>query len=745
MPFSKRLQEMRQRRLEELKQRRAEERRQSKLDRKLEAELEAQKEEERRIQAQLDYEAMVAELEAAQERRADFLARYRAQRQAEKKAAESEAEKKGQALDLLRQAVLESRRAERKKTQLLAQASQEHDAGKRAAQNKDAARQEQTQNSRLEKQQEEKRAAQAETRLQERRAAAKSQAKLSGQRQSQADEARSSDREQRQVAEPDAAKQKEQANAKRAADRRQRQVEEADAAKQKEQAGAKRAAVRAEQAAGQKAVEQQAALAEEQRAAGLQENAAAERRQQSADAARRQQRIADLLAATRQNRLAEYRQRMARDQANRQARDQKRQAAIQARLAEAAEQRKLAEKARQAALERRGAAAKTRQDELRQMAQADEQRQQQMTALRAAVRSRAFARSPLQDPLAQNGLSGELPWLRCTGNRIATILGDAVVLRGVNLLGLESALPDPQGGFAAGAGITPQTIDAILGWGANLIRLAISRTRVLDGGAGFSAEDYRKDLDWIIQRAAEGGAYTLLSLRRLDEISAYGSRPGLDGKPETVYVAPQPDFERFEMWRILAERYALEPAVLYDLFSAPHPPLAGDASGIESRWDLWTLWVQMSVADIRRVNPGALCFVSGMAAGNDLSGLPIPGTANLPIPNLVYTAQVFPRRDNPIPALLELGKSFPVFVSEWGGLPLDTGWGQRTAQVLRAGGAGWAAAHWNAAPLLARIERDQILPSSFGRLVQRALAEEGEPLAVSQPADPTPLSTLSSF
>jgi hypothetical protein len=108
------------------------------------------------------------------------------------------------------------------------------------------------------------------------------------------------------------------------------------------------------------------------------------------------------------------------------------------------------------------------------------------------------ARNPMQDPLASGILSAGLPWLRASGNLITNITGDPILLRGVNLLGMDSAAPVPERGFAAGAGITPEVIDAILSWGINVIRVAINRERVLSGAGSLSSQDYLNDLYGII-------------------------------------------------------------------------------------------------------------------------------------------------------------------------------------------------------------------------------------------------------
>jgi hypothetical protein len=320
-------------------------------------------------------------------------------------------------------------------------------------------------------------------------------------------------------------------------------------------------------------------------------------------------------------------------------------------------------------------------------------------------------------------LSAALPWLRVTGNQITTVGGAPVFLRGVSLLGMDHAAPHVDKGFAAGAGITEQTIDEILAWGANVIRIAINRTRVISGSGGFSAWNYLEDLQWIVARAAAGGAYTMLALRRLDDSTIFGTVPG-SGIPN--WIAPHPDYDSIGMWRLLGEYFAAEPAVLYDLYPAPHAALPDDITGFDSDWNRWIVWNDMTIAELRGQNPRALCVVSGMNWGTDVSAFPLIGTSLLPIPNVVYGIRHFPGKGVRWPAVRRLAYRHPVFVTEWGGGDSDAFWGAYTAQSLRAEGIGWTAAHWiGETPLTQRIQ-NRLTPTLFGNVVRHALAVSGE-------------------
>jgi hypothetical protein len=344
-------------------------------------------------------------------------------------------------------------------------------------------------------------------------------------------------------------------------------------------------------------------------------------------------------------------------------------------------------------------------------------------------------KSVLRDRLSVARLSAGLPWLRTEGPRLETLNGDPVILRGVTLRELDAAPPDPAAGFAVGAGVTPALLSTVLGWGTTLLRISINRSRVM------TSLDYLEVLDTVIEHAARAGAYTMLSLRRLDEATPSGapSSPGA-GQPEDV--APLPDFAAIAMWRMLAERYCDEPAVLFDLYAQPHPPQVDDSRG--SAWQWWTTWLAMTVAELRRAHPRALCIVAGLDSGADLSGFPLAGTGGSPIPNLVYGLRLSPRAPTDWPRVRALVRGFPVFVTEWEAGDTELAWAGRVATELAALGIGWSAAQV-ASGTADRGGRRSLVPTRFGALVQRELACRREILATGSAARGLPSAWLTAI
>ncbi len=704
MAFPSDAQRAKQRREEERQRQREEERRQAELERRQEEEREREREEERRQEALRQTQEFEAALEAEQERRAAFLARFRQQNRAERRSSEREQVRRDWLREILRAANRQERNEERNQA--------EQESARREELRRQSARERQDEQRQAEQEAERRQAARQAQRQDQREAARGSE-----QAEARPEAARQSRREQPPEPERDAGRTEARSDAAR---QRRQEEERADG----------RAAARAAEAREARREEAVAQAREQTRADERRETQRQERRQEQQDAQRETERETERRSSAREARQQEQReaaseaeQTEARRDTARQSRREAEQAADQAEARrQSARQARLAEQ-RDAArdAERSAEARAAQQEQRRQRGQQEQQGQQRQQEQRPAL-----ARDPLQARIPSGAISGSLPWLVVNGNQIVNLDCNPVRLRGVSLLGLDSAPPDPERGFAAGATITEAMIDTILGWGANVIRVAINHQRVLNGLGAWSGWDYLADLDWIIRRAAEGGAYTMLSLRRLDESTVFGTLPAANGERITNFIAPQPDYDTVGMWRLLGERYADEPAVLFDLYTSPHGALEDDLTGFDTDWDLWTLWVRLMVAETRLQHPRALCFVSGLNWATDLSGFPVIGTEGQPIPNLVYAAHFYPRRDNPLTAMRALARSHPVFVTEWGGGQAEVSWGERTALALREAGAGWTAAHWNADPPLARAADHRIAPTPFGMVVRRALALTGE-------------------
>ena len=305
-------------------------------------------------------------------------------------------------------------------------------------------------------------------------------------------------------------------------------------------------------------------------------------------------------------------------------------------------------------------------------------------------------------------LSHALERLAVSGNRIVRSADQTpVLLRGVNRSGLEYCSPESPGSLPKAG---------VLDWNANIIRLPFNQSWALAREA-YNPEGYLSALDFVIERAASHGAYTLLDLQWLDAVTPRGHFA--DGSRN--FVAPLPNDASIEMWRQLATRYADEPAVLYDLFNEPHDPLPDDplASGVVRAAE-WHPWARALIAAIRPVAPDALIFVSGTNWGYDLTGCPLAGETNL-----VYSTHVYPNKGDLWDQNFgRLSATQPVFVAEWGGEDGDLAWGRRLAAYLETRGIGWAAWSWSDWP---RLTRDRNEPTPFGAIVKAALASEASP------------------
>ena len=332
-------------------------------------------------------------------------------------------------------------------------------------------------------------------------------------------------------------------------------------------------------------------------------------------------------------------------------------------------------------------------------------------------------------------LSRDLPWLETSGPRILrsdTML--PVLLRGLNRSGLEYSEPS-DGGFLAAAGITEDEIGRIVSdWGANIIRIPFNQDWALRGRNGLPAEEYRAALDQVISWASALGAYTILDLQWLNTETIYGHtrHPGRGKVPNRV--APTPDADSIVLWRMLAERYRDEPAVLFDLFNEPHDPVgddflpihvigpdgevtASDASFVGP--EEWVPWAKRLVTEIRQVRRKGLILVGGVDWAFDLRRIRVDA------PDIVYSAHIYPNR-KPRTWGKALGGAgeVPVFVGEWGGTGDDLEFGRQLSERLRRLGVGWTAWSWADYPELVVTPRaPHFEPTPFGALVRDELLE----------------------
>ena len=331
---------------------------------------------------------------------------------------------------------------------------------------------------------------------------------------------------------------------------------------------------------------------------------------------------------------------------------------------------------------------------------------------------------PRPAPRPPSILSAKLPGLSVTGSDLSqTGSGPPVVLRGVNIAGVDTAKPgaldwngQPQDAALDASGLSLILPTLVADWGVNLVRLPVSQRWVLE------RIGYLKDIDWAIGQAAAAGAYTLLAVDRFD----VGRIHGEDDRGNANEFPPLPDENTVRMWSLLARRYAREPAVLYEVFGKPHEPLAKDPypfprPSTEAAWtDLWKVWARRLAATIQGWNPAAVILVSGWQWGLNLRRFPLgaPGIAGV-LYAAHASAAATPGGSSDFafwfgPAQLQ--PAAPVFVAEWGAQSgADIAWSRRLEAYLRQhhghggsepgrGVAGWTAWSIPEPPPLLKME-----------------------------------------
>lgn len=203
----------------------------------------------------------------------------------------------------------------------------------------------------------------------------------------------------------------------------------------------------------------------------------------------------------------------------------------------------------------------------------------------------------------------ELDWLEARGSWIVSDRGDVVMLRGVNLFGLQYAPPSQ--GFASEH--NEADFERMASWGFNVVRLCIAWD-LLEPNSGRYDWHY---MDLIKQRviwAKQHGVYTILDMHKnsnwSEKFGGYGV-PSWAVKPYNTreeairgfYLNENGIQDRFAaVWNFLAAEFAEDPAVAgYDLFNEPASYYAAKLSIEEWRQRLQSLY-EKTIDSIRKVD-----------------------------------------------------------------------------------------------------------------------------------------------
>jgi len=298
-------------------------------------------------------------------------------------------------------------------------------------------------------------------------------------------------------------------------------------------------------------------------------------------------------------------------------------------------------------------------------------------------------------PGAGRRLSGSLPRLAVRGRHLrVAATGQAVLLRGVNRSGLEYSEPG-EDGFLLAASLSPREFAHIAEeWRCDIVRIPFNQDWAMRGRGAFTGEDYLRTLDAVISWSARRDMYTLLDLQWLQADTPYG--------PDRQFIAPLPDAESAVLWRMLAERYRDEPAVLFDLYTEPHDCTAA----------AWSEHAQRLAGAVWQGAPEAVVFVAGVNWAYDLRGVSVQG------PAVVYSTHVYRNKGaNWEEAFGHRARHEAVFAGEWGGGVGDRMWGRRLLRAFDEWSMGWCAWSLTDEPFL----QEPRAATRFGRLVRESL------------------------
>jgi endoglucanase len=309
--------------------------------------------------------------------------------------------------------------------------------------------------------------------------------------------------------------------------------------------------------------------------------------------------------------------------------------------------------------------------------------------------------------------------LHVRGTHIVDGAGNSVTLIGASRYGLEF---DCHGD----GHYTLADFQAMRSWGMNAVRLTLSSAYWLN--LQNVCPDYRATVADAIANAEQAHLYVMLVLQREapfpipDEIEHGGVQYQM------------PDINAIPFWRDLAQHYAHDPRVIFELFSEPH-----DVS-----WQIWrdggtvdtdhgtyqTPGMQALVKLINDIAPGHLVVAGGLVYAYDLSGI-TSGYA-LTGSNIVYATHPYDY-DNKQQAdwrraFLNLSLRAPVIATEFGEFDGGSHYVRQVIAQFTALGTGYFAWAWTAGTgntdLLAPGRWDGT-PSAYGSYIRDAMRHHG--------------------
>lgn len=162
------------------------------------------------------------------------------------------------------------------------------------------------------------------------------------------------------------------------------------------------------------------------------------------------------------------------------------------------------------------------------------------------------------------------------------------------------------------------------GWGANMLRLAMTYTDVIHPDGSWNEDAFRK-VDEVVKWAQKHKQYVILDLH----VAPGGQDPApyCDGGKNLIWKDKTKQEQYFDLWRGLAKRYRGNPAVAaYEVMNEPctqqaDPRMLADLN-------------RKAIAEIRKIDPDKVIVVSGDQWGNARD---LKDEVKIDDPNILYT------------------------------------------------------------------------------------------------------------
>jgi endoglucanase len=292
------------------------------------------------------------------------------------------------------------------------------------------------------------------------------------------------------------------------------------------------------------------------------------------------------------------------------------------------------------------------------------------------------------------------------GNTVFDADGQPHVFRGVARPSLEWS--------STGEGLAAADYQAMAGWGANVVRIALNQGFWLAGSSAHDAA-YPSLIDQQIAWAHDAGLDVILDLH-------WSDRGDPSGALEQQRMA---DARSITFWSEVAARYADDGRVLFELYNEPHDvswAVWRDGGPTGEGWD--AVGMQSLYAAVRDTGADNVVIVGGLDWAYDLSGVPgneIDGY------NVMYATHPYDF-DSKQPAAWDADWGFltathAVIATEFGSFDCDASYSAALLEYAAAREMSWTAWAWypGGCKFPALIENWNAAPSAAGALVRDAL------------------------